>query len=715
MLVSAFAGSGIVTVSAPPPPWPFTLNAVATIDPFWGRFGGYAAIWGAIAADLAPLGINLVVNIVNEMELLDRVWGSGWNKSWADGGWDMTISEWYMQPHALAPSFESIVYGNSTPYEGGYNIAPWRNQDADLCLEVGMRSFDANTRKTYLWEWQEEFMHDPPWINLYYPEVYEGMGTYITGYDPSACWFYDTAHLDLVWMPNPLRDPNTAIYAVSEPYWAMNPMFMNTRTEEQASTLCFTTLYKWSCDPFPTDGSIPSWENYTIKPDMAADYPTYLNNNQTVRVTIRDGMVWSYSNGTTVPITADDVVWTYTTMMNPQAKATGSADFTHVIDNVTLVNATTVDFNLKYAYPDILSVLSNYWGTGAILPSHFLGGIPIGSLKSHTSNWDFANPADWMPVSGPFMLDPANPPLPNIDIILIKNPNYFGYNATLLGEPAWGPYNIDEFILSWIKNPVTRLAALTANDIDFGEYTVPAPVPGPFLRVVQYNRSASNPIWLNFNNEYLSNRYVRMAIAHAIDYNFIMTALLPAWGIATATRGMTPVLPQHYYTDEYDTTVQLFNTVLSPYTYDVLRATRYMNLWYNSYEPNPWLDGPVGDADFSGEVNMDDFYIWRDNRGTTSSDWTFLPGQDIDPDFDNNDYVTGLGDVNLDEIVDLTDLSLFSSAYGSTLGDPNYNPFCDFNYDYKVDVVDLFHLAKNYETPNTDYLLLLDNWGRTFP
>jgi len=57
------------------------------------------------------------------------------------------------------------------------------------------------------------------------------------------------------------------------------------------------------------------------------------------------------------------------------------------------------------------------------------------------------------------------------------------------------------------------------------------------------------------------------------------------------------------------------------------------------------------------------------------------------------------GDVNGDRTVNASDLSAFSQAYGSKLGDINWNPNganCDFNEDTKVDAYDLFDLGKNY-------------------
>lgn len=54
------------------------------------------------------------------------------------------------------------------------------------------------------------------------------------------------------------------------------------------------------------------------------------------------------------------------------------------------------------------------------------------------------------------------------------------------------------------------------------------------------------------------------------------------------------------------------------------------------------------------------------------------------------------GDVNHDSHVDVIDLLYVVDAFGSTNGDGNYNPDCDFNSDGSVDVIDLLMLVDNF-------------------
>lgn len=54
------------------------------------------------------------------------------------------------------------------------------------------------------------------------------------------------------------------------------------------------------------------------------------------------------------------------------------------------------------------------------------------------------------------------------------------------------------------------------------------------------------------------------------------------------------------------------------------------------------------------------------------------------------------GDLNYDGEVDIFDMSILSRAYGSSEGDPNWNPVADVNEDGEVDVLDLSIVAHDY-------------------
>jgi len=59
-------------------------------------------------------------------------------------------------------------------------------------------------------------------------------------------------------------------------------------------------------------------------------------------------------------------------------------------------------------------------------------------------------------------------------------------------------------------------------------------------------------------------------------------------------------------------------------------------------------------------------------------------------------FITIAGDVDGNGTVDNSDLFELSQAYGSKPGDSNWNPYCDFNGDDKVDILDMANLGKNH-------------------
>ncbi len=678
VLVSALLGSSLLRVAGPPPIY-FSIEATKCyINPYFGYYGGYDDVWAAIDPALADIGIGLTLDPWDDLEWWDQVWEEGWNLTgdnpYPDGGWDVTMLEWWLQPHALEPWFASMTLNDQTPVTEGFNIHPWMNERADNYLLAGMQTFDAEERKYYLWKWQEEFMHDPPIAEIYYARIYEIMGSYVLGYDPSGCWWYDIKHLDINVTKfeevvgggaNPTRyaqGNDTIVYAITEEWWTSNPMFMETYTDEGIGCLVYDTLYTWSLDytdeQWHTLAGVeePNYWDYVIKPELAAGPPIPVNGNLThMRVPLREDVLWSDG----VKFNATDVKYTFDMTFTPAAKCSGVGDFTIAIESVEVVplaeglggawdpyteqfiNQSAVDFILKAPHPDLMSILANDWGGGSIVPWHALDGAGVvpGQIAGQASN-DVTKYAQMLPSTGPFRVTGYTP---SVSIILERNDLHWGYNLGL------GP-NVSRIIYQWIPDTPIRLEALQDNDVDLGEYPVASVeayqgmMTWDNVRVFQYNYPASNGVWFNFNNPYLSNRYVRQAIAHAIPYPTI-ASILTSWGIETAYPGKTYIQPSHYYTYG-GTTVHLFNDVLEPYEYSVPKATEYMKMWLYSqpaYAPNgspEVAEGPVGDADFSGRVDLDDFWVWWKNYGKTPNQWPWIPGRDIDPDFNNDNAVT---------------------------------------------------------------------------
>ncbi len=59
-------------------------------------------------------------------------------------------------------------------------------------------------------------------------------------------------------------------------------------------------------------------------------------------------------------------------------------------------------------------------------------------------------------------------------------------------------------------------------------------------------------------------------------------------------------------------------------------------------------------------------------------------------------FVATPGDVNADGTVNILDIALIARAFGSSLGNPSYDPNCDINCDGTINILDIAAAAKNF-------------------
>jgi len=76
--------------------------------------------------------------------------------------------------------------------------------------------------------------------------------------------------------------------------------------------------------------------------------------------------------------------------------------------------------------------------------------------------------------------------------------------------------------------------------------------------------------------------------------------------------------------------------------------------------------------------------------------WTSNRGDQPDGNWDIYFKTSLAGDVNEDEVVDIFDLTLVAKAYGSVVGDPEYNLDLDITKDGRVDMRDVIIISKQY-------------------
>jgi ABC-type transport system substrate-binding protein len=622
-----------------------------------GFYGGYHSMWNLIMPSLSdtigfssanPMGNYWAM--ADDWSFYDIIWDEpGWQHSTqntnpavlAPHGWDLTAFEWWTMPTGMLWTDGIILEENIPPT--GRNVWPYVNPVADDLYWKYQASADPAERKSWIDAWQFELMRDPVMANVYFPYIYEVYGSYITGWYGTVGWYdidnlginaakvneiYNAGNMSLAERDRLLA--GTLKYGVKEDWWSFNPAFVDTYTEETMANLITGTLYALSLDPWSAPGTVPLPEEYYSKPDLAAGPPVITDGGYTATIPLKDEVYWSDGH----KFDAGDVVYTYNLNLYIPSRAVGRYDLRPIVSSVEVgAHPLEVVLHLERPYEDLENILSNSWGLG-IIPEHFYSSIPMQSLKGDMTNYDAATHMA-VPYLGPFQLVEATTSYLRYE----KHPGWWGnaYGYTVQDT-------VNEIILEKVEDPWTRLGMLVEHELDFAEHTIV--YPGDFvpltthedLTVFERPYCASNGVWFNFNNPYLSNRYVRLAICYAIPYADIWNNVLPSWGVSDWIAGGNLVHPWQYYGG-----IQLMNTVMPPYTYNPAWANAYLDMWKLSriaHAPGV-ASGPVGDADFNGIVELDDLLLVYLNLGLTEAqmDAASLPGHDVDADFNNDNIV----------------------------------------------------------------------------
>lgn len=654
MLVSAFLmGFSVLPAKAPFPS--ITLYMVVSNETGPGYYGGYAPLRTLIKNSLLDvLNINVEIVPYDPYTWESIIWylptcyqtgdhppGNG------KAGWDMTIFEWWVNPSNYLWIDEMAYSYNLIPQ--GWNIMSYNDSRNDKLYNLAQTTLDPVKHKTYMEKWQEQWMHNPPCIPLYYADTYTARSSWVENYDETS-WLYDLSQLDVNETTFSLYAPparaalgsDILYYGIVEKVQNSFPLVVWTYTEEQMNVMTRGLLYLNSRENM----AYPSSGDFIVKPNIATKIPTASDWRQitdtdgkqkwVVRIPIVQGLNWTDG----VEFNATDVAFSYNTMLKiPDFTAYG--DYSFLLNRTEVVDRYTVDFIYKEGMGpdyDFAGYNAHGWGL-CMLPEHQMRGWTDYEHWASTP-WNNAGQGP-IPVSkggtgleqlGPYYISDYHS---NSYVELTKNP---GYSSTLGWESA--DTLPTTFILQFEPDDGTRISKLDTCAVDLIEYPIAdtatweAMMLQPEHRVAVYEYPASHPLWFNNVNKYLSNKYVRLAIAHAIPYDDIF-AVLPAWGVHTAYPGKTFVTPWH------DT----FYGALGNYVYDPAKAQMYMEMYWNSQvgvDPVTY-PGPFGDHNLDGVVDLTDFPIWVKNRGKTPAEWPWSPMNGIDPD-NNNDGAVDYAD-----------------------------------------------------------------------
>jgi ABC-type transport system substrate-binding protein len=448
-----------------------------------------------------------------------------------EGGYDICLTGGV---YAEDPDSFSAYHSDSRLGVGrfpNYNMMMFTNGDVDRLLEDGLQSVDRDERIPIYRQIEEIIHEEVPVIYLYRDpaikgttanldlgpwRVFPGSALYQYAYDFE---FTDQEGGEMVFIGDQNPPGLNAAYSITTV--GVNNAFL------VQQTLARTTL------PFGTYQPVlaESW-------DVSDDKKTYTFH-------LREGVTWH--DGETFD--AEDVKFTFDIYMNPDAGASGHGLWAANVKEVRMVDQYTIELETN----EVFAPAIYRFARRIILPEHILGDVSPGELRGH----EFMK----KPIgTGPFK------------VIEWVDDEYIQYEAY---ADYWeGPPALDSILFRVIPDKATGIAALEAGEVHLIEQQIYRTAlvqnydrlkDDSDLTVTVDPPTGVNYLILNLEHPILNNKFVRKALAHAIDLDGIIEG--PYAGLAVGFSQRYSQLLEGYY-----------NPDLKSYEYDLDKAKEFMEM-----------------------------------------------------------------------------------------------------------------------------------------
>ena len=494
-------------------------------------------------------------------------------KTYDNGGFDALFVGYAM-------SIDADPFGlyDSTQFPpAGQNYNVWNNTEADRLANLIKTTIDTNTRIDYIKQWQKLARDEVPCATILY-------GKEVVAYDPTALkpTPFTTYHY-----PAWPRVKNWELVTDTA-----NDKIVLSQTgpapEEGLNPLMTTSYYDLTVYDNLFDSLAERWDLIEKKmvPALATSW-SVADDDKSWTVNLRSGVTWHDGE----PFTADDVKFTFDSVMNVDVASPVGAFFTDILggpENVVVVDPMTVKFNLPATYAYFVeNILS-----ASIIPKHVLENVAPADWKTHPFNtasgsYTVGSYTAYGPIgTGPYIYGAYDPT--TTANIMTKNTNYWN-KANLEGM---GTFGIETLYVQCVEGSDAAISALKAGDVDvldsqYGLATKIASIESPWGATVNYDAFATQELGFNMQHPVFGTgvdtpvgkqdparaaeaaRYVRQAISHLIDRQTIIDTILAGYG-APATQTIVTRLTVGYDTslafDAYDVT--LAKSLLAAAGYD---------------------------------------------------------------------------------------------------------------------------------------------------
>jgi peptide/nickel transport system substrate-binding protein len=372
-------------------------------------------------------------------------------------------------------------------------------------------------------------------------------------------------------------------------------------------------------------------ENLNMVPSLAESWEVS-DDNLTWTFTLREGVV--FHNGR--PLTADDVVYSYERIMDPDT-GSGVAWRFGSVESVEAVDDLTVAIHLTEPSPNLLGRIGGYGGM-AIIPKEI---VEDGSVDT--------NPVG----TGPFKFVEY---VPGDRVVLEANPDYWEEGK---------PY-LDEVIFKPIPDETVRLTNLLAGEVDWVDSLPPQRVTDLATSgEVIVDKVSGGDYWyigVNTTREPFDDVRVRQAIAYAINRADVTAAA--KWDTAKPNQGPISSDSFWYYDYQpYDQDLETARQLLADAGYPDGFDTEFMptSFYEETVRSAQVLQAQLSQIGINADIRTLEWGTWLEEEGAGNFDM-YICGWlgNIDPDDffyaqHHTDQVfnfTGYSNLEVDELLD---------------------------------------------------------------
>jgi peptide/nickel transport system substrate-binding protein len=285
---------------------------------------------------------------------------------------------------------------------------------------------------------------------------------------------------------------------------------------------------------------IYDYDKVELKPFLAKSYEVSEDGLE-VTFVLRDDIY--FSDG--VPVTADDVMFSYQTIINPKVDAHQLANYFEPIKEVIEIDKRTIRFIFDEPYFKGVEMA----GGIPVMPKHIYEFTDAQQFNENRSN---------MVGSGPYLFERWDL---GQQIVLKRNENYWGHKPKL-----------KKVVFRIITNEVAALQALQAHEVDLlmptSEQFVEMSKDEEFLKefaALEYWNPGTGYSYIGWNQAvpFFASHDVRLAMTHLIDRQGIIDNILG--GLGQIVTG-----PFYIFSPQYDSSIE-------PWPYNPDRAKELLD------------------------------------------------------------------------------------------------------------------------------------------